>query len=174
MPRKSTPSEKVDDDSQTVERRRQHRWNDQRTLSLVRIVMIYRPSEANHGSVTDSWDTIAKEYSSSIGELESITGRAARDHYKAILKKHRRDMEASARASGVDEDETELTVALDEAVEMEDSLAKASEEADKRKQSQVSFIHYSNCQEYTFIFAIHSATVKEGSRCRRSYPRFGN
>ena len=49
------------------------------------------------------------------------------------------DATQSGKASGIDEEVTELTAVLDAAVELDDSLQKAVEEIDKKKQTQVNF-----------------------------------
>ena len=55
------------------------------------------------------------------------------------MQKHREAAAQSGRASGVNEEVTDLTAALDAAVELDDSLVNAAEEADKKKKTQVRF-----------------------------------
>src|SRR4051812_226678 len=100
--------------------------------------------------MADAWEKTAKEYNNSVNTMSPINGRSAQEHYKVTLKKHRNTTAKSAKASGVDEDVTELTMILDDAVELEDSLVKASEEVDKLKQGQVSLILLFKCLVYIF------------------------
>jgi hypothetical protein len=117
--------------------KKQHRWSNDRTLAFFKIVDILRPFAAQHGAVTETWEKTAKEYNRAINESDALSGKAAQDHYKKMLKKHREAAASSERDSGVHEEVTELTTILDSAVEMDDSLQKAAEENDKRKHEQV-------------------------------------
>ena len=118
--------------------KRQHRWTNEKTLGFLKIVDIYRPFDSSYGMVTEAWEKTAKEYNSSINEADALSGKASREYYKSILMKHRKTTRKSKKASGISEEVTELTAALDAAVELDDSLTKAAEENDKKKQTQVS------------------------------------
>ena len=83
--------------------------------------------------------------------LDQRTGRPEREGGSRPLQghpqEHREAAAKSARASGVDEEVTELSAALDAAVELDDSLLKAAEEGSKKKQEQV-------CPNFSFDVAI--------------------
>ena len=106
--------------------KKQYIWNDERTLTFFKIVDIHRPFDSQHGKVTEAWEKTAKEYNGSINEPDALNGKTGRDYYKAVLKKHREATVRSNKASGVDEEVTELTTILDAAVELGDSLQKAT------------------------------------------------
>src|SRR3954469_19252260 len=110
---------------------------EERTITFFKIVDIHRPFDSNYGMLTEAWEKTANEYNSSINEPEALSGKAARDFYKTSLRKHREVTRNSQRASGILEETTELVLVLDAAVELDDSLTKAVEEGNKKKQNQV-------------------------------------
>lgn len=121
--------------------KKQHRWTEEKTLTFFKIVDIHRPFDAQYGTSAAAWEKTTKEYNSSINEEGALSVKAARDHYKSILKKHRETATRSEKASGIAEEVTGLTTVLDAAVEQDDSLIKMAEEVDKKKQKKVKILN---------------------------------
>lgn len=72
------------------------------------------------------------------GEPDVLCGKKAREKYGEIMKQYRQRMTASAKASGIVEEETELTQILKDIFELEDISKGEAAEKSKRKLLQVS------------------------------------
>ena len=85
------------------------------------------------------WQKIADNLSSYSSPKFSVTKRAVRDRYGIISDKYKKKIRAEERASGIQVDETELGVLLEEVIERENlaeeecSEGKRKVESDKQK-----------------------------------------
>lgn len=111
-------------------RKRQHRWNPSRYISLLRIVTLHSPFAASYKNKGASWDRVAEEYNAAIEEQNAITGRKAKEKFDLLLSTFRKEEVESLRRSGTDEEYTELDHLLEELDEMERD-ARAESEASK-------------------------------------------
>lgn len=105
------------------------RFGADEDLLLLKQVNADRPFAAAHGRLLSEWDDVAAVLASiDAFRMGTVNGRACQARFKTLLEAHKSANRASARASGVDEDVTELTALLDDVLaDFEDHVERADE-----------------------------------------------
>ena len=97
-----------------------------------------RPFEQPHGQVLKEWNNIANILiSQSEFSKKDATGKALSARFKKLIEKHRKWTRESDKKSGVDEEETELIMVLDDVTAAyDDSLRTKDDEKEKRASTE--------------------------------------
>ena len=111
------------------------RFREQDDLFLVKEIASNPPFLAARGKWMKLWDDIAtKLRSMSSFGVTPITGRTCRSRFKLLIEKNTQNNRESARASGINEEKTELAVLLDDLQALKSD--KEEEEAIRRKENE--------------------------------------
>ena len=110
-----------------------HFWDDEKRLSFLRIIDLFRPFNAKFGTVTSSWIKVAAEYNKTIQKSNALSAKSAKLAYDEFLSAHRKDNKKSLAQSGIDEDYTEEM----ELLQNLDQLDKDAHAKNEEKHKQV-------------------------------------
>jgi hypothetical protein len=100
-------------------RKKRHCWNAQKKTSFLRIIDVFRPFDAKHGSITAAWQKVAEQYNTIIEETEALCAKSARMAFEDLIAAYRREEGRSRGLTGVNEEHTEemdLLQSLDQMV----------------------------------------------------------
>ena len=91
------------------------RFGELEDLILLKEIASTPPFLVDYGNVMRAWNSIVERMKSHPEfRFTSVSAKAARARFHSLLNKHKTENAESARASGVAEDETEMTVLLDD------------------------------------------------------------
>ncbi|CAK4700973.1 hypothetical protein LEN26_016120 [Aphanomyces euteiches] len=115
---------------QSKEKRRN--WTEVEDLVLLRQVSFLRPFQARHGDVMTLWDRVAGTLCDEESFQRLVDGKKLQRRFNHLIDKHRKFDKQALRLSGVEEDESETSMILDDLVQLVDD-AKIENENDKKK-----------------------------------------
>ncbi|KAH9096903.1 hypothetical protein LEN26_017244 [Aphanomyces euteiches] len=95
-------------------------WTPEEDLKLLVQVAADLPFAAEKGQITKAWQALADALMGCDDFIRIVDGRRVQNRFTALVEEHRRFDAASAILSGVDEDETEKHVLLDDLVALLD------------------------------------------------------
>ncbi|KAG9401076.1 hypothetical protein AC1031_009835 [Aphanomyces cochlioides] len=114
---------------QSKEKRRN--WTEAEDLILLRQVLL-RPFQARHGDVMALWDRIAETLCDEESFQRLVDGKKLQSRFNHLIDKHRKFDKQALRLSGVEEEESETSMILDDLIQLVDD-AKIENANDKKE-----------------------------------------
>ncbi|KAG9405016.1 hypothetical protein AC1031_004115 [Aphanomyces cochlioides] len=113
---------------QSKEKRRN--WTEAEDLILRRQVSLLRPFQARHGDVMALWERVAETLCDEESFQRLVDGKKLQSNH--LIDKHRKFDKQALRLSGVEEEESETSMILDDLIQLVDD-AKIENENDKKE-----------------------------------------
>ncbi|EQC26661.1 hypothetical protein SDRG_15499 [Saprolegnia diclina VS20] len=121
-------------DSGTTETTRRRNWNDEEDVMLLRQISADRPFAQHHGRLRMAWAKVANTLMSCEEFTREVDAKKIQNRFSALLEAHKAFNKGSAAKSGVDEDETEKIMLLDDLTQQyAEAKAKAAELIEEKK-----------------------------------------
>lgn len=116
------------------QRRTRKRFGPEEDIILAQQVNADTPLSCRYGEVMIAWGAVATALAAAPRfSMASVTAKPCYSRFKSLLEAHRRSNRESVRASGVSEDEDELTCVLDDVLTDYDDFLMDKAEAKKTK-----------------------------------------
>jgi len=112
-------------------------WSQSHDKALLQEILIQKPYAQDHGKVFKVWEDVASalNFSSSLG-FNKITGQACTKRFsETLLKRHKKESWESYRASGIEEDVTDIKALMEEIQsDIDDTSKQVKVEREKEQQ----------------------------------------